>query len=83
MVEDKNETTEVTFEKAMTNLEAIVKRLEENDVPLEEAIDLFQEGVSLSKLCHQRLQKVEEKMDQIIEQDGESKPFDIREDDMA
>ncbi|MFC7394231.1 exodeoxyribonuclease VII small subunit [Scopulibacillus cellulosilyticus] len=72
----------LSFEEAMTNLEVIVKRLEENDVPLEEAIDLFQQGVALSKQCHKRLQIVEEKMDQIIEED-EIRPFKIQEDDMS
>ncbi|TCP31187.1 exodeoxyribonuclease VII small subunit [Scopulibacillus darangshiensis] len=76
-------TKDITFEDAMEKLEKIVKQLEENEVPLEEAIDLFQEGITLSKLCHQRLEKVEEKMDQIIEKDGGMKPFNIQEDDMA
>ncbi|MDF2909795.1 MAG: xseB, partial [Sporolactobacillus laevolacticus] len=38
------------FEEAMEKLERIVKQLEENDVPLEKAIELFQEGMALSKL---------------------------------
>ncbi|MBM7646318.1 exodeoxyribonuclease VII small subunit [Scopulibacillus daqui] len=84
MSEEKKKENEqhLSFEEAMANLEEIVKRLEENDVPLEEAIDLFQQGVSLSKQCHQRLQKVEEKMDQIIEAD-EIRPFKIQEEDMG
>lgn len=74
MTEEKQEQT---FEEAMEKLELIVKKLEENEVPLEEAINLFQEGMGLSKICHQRLQRVEEKMDQILDNSGELKPFNI------
>jgi exodeoxyribonuclease VII small subunit len=46
---------EYTFEEAMEQLETIVNKLEEGDVPLEEAIQQFQEGMTLSKFCHDRL----------------------------
>ena len=72
-----------TFEAAMNELERIVKRLEENDVPLEEAIELFQKGVALSKKCHQKLQKVEDQMDQILGEDGTLRPFQLEREDGA
>lgn len=72
---------EQSFEQAMAQLETIVKRLEENEVPLEEAISLFQKGMELSKACHQRLQKVEQQMDQILHSDGSFKPFSLQEDE--
>ncbi|HEX7064593.1 MAG TPA: exodeoxyribonuclease VII small subunit [Bacillales bacterium] len=78
-----NKQDEKTFEMAMEEMEKIVGRLEEGDVPLEEAIKLFQEGMTLSKTCHQKLQRVEEKMDQIMQEDGEMKAFFIQEDDGA
>lgn len=74
---------EKTFEEAMGEMEKIVERLEQGDVPLEEAIDLFQKGMTLSKTCHQKLRKVEEKMDQILQEDGNMKEFLIQEDDTA
>lgn len=70
-----------TFEEAMTKLEMIVRQLEENDVPLEKAIDLFQEGMSLSKLCHEKLEIVGKKMDQLIDSSGEARPFSVQGDD--
>lgn len=73
---------EQSFEEAMGQLEIIVKKLEENEVPLEEAINLFQEGMSLSAVCHQRLQRVEDKMDQILEANGDMKPFNIQGEDI-
>lgn len=60
-----------TFEEAMTELEEVVEKLEQGDVPLEEAIGMFQEGMALSKLCHEKLEKVEKQMDQILHEDGE------------
>ncbi|MGV3489284.1 MAG: exodeoxyribonuclease VII small subunit [Tuberibacillus sp.] len=78
MAESENndvKEAEQTFEEAMAELENIVKRLEENDVPLEEAIDLFQKGVTLSKQCHMKLQKVEDQLDRILGEDGALKPL--------
>ena len=47
--------TEVPFEEALKQLEAIVSRLEIGDLPLEEALSVFEEGVRLTKVCSQRL----------------------------
>lgn len=76
-----SENEKVTFEEAMEKLEEIVERLEEGDVPLEESIDLFQQGMMLSKVCHSKLQNIEKKMDTIMKDDGDSAPFIIQEED--
>ena len=76
MEENKN----LTFEQAMTKLEEIVHKLEEEDVPLEKAIDYYQEGMKLSKLCDDILQNAQEKMANIIKEDGDTVPFDLQED---
>ena len=70
---------ELTFEQAMEELETVVGKLEEGDVPLEEAINMFQEGMKLSKFCHDRLHKVEKQMTQVLSEDGELKPFAVNE----
>ncbi|MFB9325326.1 exodeoxyribonuclease VII small subunit [Paenibacillus aurantiacus] len=71
------EEQQVSFEEAMERLELIVGRLENGDVPLETAIELFQEGMKLSQLCGSKLEEVERKIEVLIE--GESglqkKPF--------
>ncbi|OEH94492.1 exodeoxyribonuclease VII small subunit [Bacillus solimangrovi] len=69
----------LTFEQAMEQLEEIVEKLEEGDVPLEKAITYFQEGMNISKLCHDKLQKVEKQMTEILQEDGELRPFEIEE----
>ncbi|TDQ41643.1 exodeoxyribonuclease VII small subunit [Aureibacillus halotolerans] len=75
---DKNDKT---FEVAMKELEQIVEKLEEGDVPLEKAIAFFQEGVQLTKLCHDKLQTVEGQMDQILTEQGTFAPFSLREEE--
>ncbi|KAA9007474.1 exodeoxyribonuclease VII small subunit [Paenibacillus spiritus] len=68
---------ELGFEEAMDKLELIVRELEHGDVPLEKAIDLFQQGMQLSQLCGAKLEQVERKIEMIVEEDGElrKKPF--------
>ncbi|WP_028560017.1 exodeoxyribonuclease VII small subunit [Paenibacillus pinihumi] len=63
------ETTDqvLSFEQAMEKLEDIVSRLENGDVPLETAIELFQEGMRLSQLCGSKLDQVERKIELLIE----------------
>ncbi|EKN69882.1 Exodeoxyribonuclease 7 small subunit [Neobacillus bataviensis LMG 21833] len=73
-----NENT-ITFEEAMTKLEQIVEKLEEGDVPLEEAILFYKDGMELSKLCHDKLKNVEEQLTQIITEDGRTESFSIEE----
>lgn len=70
-------TNEISFEAAMEQLEAIVAQLESGDVPLEKAIELFQEGMRLSQLCGGKLDQVERKIEMLIEteQGFQKKPF--------
>jgi len=72
----------LSFEKAMEELEEIVDLLEEGQVPLEEAINLFQKGMNLSKVCHDTLQRVEKQVLLLIEENGElvKKDLQIEED---
>ncbi|PAE22151.1 exodeoxyribonuclease VII small subunit [Bacillus sp. 7504-2] len=71
----------MTFEEAMKNLEDIVEKLEEGDVPLEEAIAIYRKGMELSKLCHDKLKDVEEQLTQIITEDGKKQEFSIQEEE--
>ena len=53
---------EVVFDEAMLQLENIVRQLEQGDVPLENAIELYQKGMELSKLCSEKLQSAEKQL---------------------
>lgn len=68
---------EISFEEAMNKLEQIVSQLEAGDVPLEQAIELFQTGMQLSQICGSKLTEVERKIEMIVEQEGQSqkRPF--------
>ena len=65
-----------TFAEAMTALEEIVRQLEQGDVPLENAIDLYKKGMELSQFCHSKLQNAEEQLISIVQETGETKDFD-------
>jgi exodeoxyribonuclease VII small subunit len=71
----------ISFEEAMSKLEQIVDKLEEGDVPLEEAIVFYKEGMELSKLCHDKLKSVEEQLTLIITEDGRKQNFTIEEEE--
>ncbi|KYG30950.1 exodeoxyribonuclease VII small subunit [Alkalihalobacillus trypoxylicola] len=77
MVEKLKE--ELSFEDAMSQLEEVVERLEQGDVPLDEAIAMFQKGMELSKNCHLKLEQVEKKMDKILHPDGEIEEVQLME----
>lgn len=62
----------LTFEEAMKQLEDIVRRLEQGDVPLEESIDLYKKGMELSALCTAKLQDAEKQLVQYIDEDEEA-----------
>ena len=57
----------MTYEKAIERLEEIVSLLENNGIPLEDSISLFQEGITLSKYCDDKLKNIQEKVAQIYE----------------
>jgi exodeoxyribonuclease VII small subunit len=73
----EKEPDKLSFEEAMDQLEQLVAKLENGDVPLEQAIDLFQEGMKLSHLCSQKLEQVERKIEMLVEENGafSKKPF--------
>ena len=54
------------FEKAFQQLETIVKRLEAEELPLDESLQLFEEGIRLSRFCNQKLEEVEKKIELIL-----------------
>ena len=64
------------FNDAMEQLEEIVKLLEQGDVPLEEALTLYQKGMELSKLCHDKLKNGETQLVTMMK-DGKEVPAEI------
>jgi len=64
---------EKTFEASLSQLETIVKKLEEGDLPLEESLKLFEKGVALSRECRERLNEAERRIE-ILLKDSEGNP---------
>ena len=61
------------FEAALTELESIVKRLEDGDLTLESSLALYERGVELSRFCHSRLEEAERRIE-VLNERGELKP---------
>ncbi|MBX2987916.1 MAG: exodeoxyribonuclease VII small subunit [Bdellovibrionaceae bacterium] len=61
------------FEKKLGRLEEIVQKMEKGDLALEESLKIFEEGVKLSRECHQRLNEAEEKVKTLVGFNGEGK----------
>jgi len=61
------------FESALSELDAIVKALEEGDLPLEKSLELFERGVQLSRFCHSALEGAERRIE-ILNERGEIRP---------
>lgn len=59
---------ELSFEKAMERLSEIVELLEKNEVNMEEALKLFEEGLTLAKQCEDKLKVFEEKADSLLKE---------------
>lgn len=60
------ETEKVSFEQAMQRLEAIVGRLEQGELPLDQALSAFEEGVGLVKRCQKQLADAELRVEKIL-----------------
>jgi exodeoxyribonuclease VII small subunit len=63
MASPKKGTRQPGFEEALARLEKIVKTLEDGDLPLEESLRLFEEGVSLTRLCASKLEEAQRRID--------------------
>jgi exodeoxyribonuclease VII small subunit len=67
------------FEDALNKLEKIVSKLEEGDIPLEESLKLFEEGIRLSRFCNQKLDEAEKKVEILLKDKNgvlRRRPFD-------
>lgn len=55
------------FEQKLTALEAVVEKLEHGDLPLDESVRLFEEGVKLSDACKKELENAEGRIQVLVE----------------
>jgi len=62
------------FEDCLQRLEQIVDELEKGNVPLEQALTLFEEGLKLSSSCRKELEEAEGKVEILLRQNGKLQP---------
>ena len=76
MSKHKTETT--SFEEALSELEALVERMESGDLTLEESLAAFEQGISLTRHCQEALQVAEQKVEILTARtpDAATEPFD-------
>ena len=73
---------EIKFERALARLEEIVQKLEQGDLPLEQSLKLFEEGIKLSRICNTRLEEAERKVEILLKDKAGNmiaKPFEEEE----
>jgi exodeoxyribonuclease VII small subunit len=68
------------FEQALSELEALVERLEEGELPLETALEEFERGIALTRQCQNALREAEQRVKLLTEQ-GEERDFQPQDED--
>jgi exodeoxyribonuclease VII small subunit len=58
------------FEECLQRLEVIVKEMERGDLPLEQSLKLFEEGVAISASCRKELEEAEGRVEILLKDDG-------------
>ena len=71
------DTEAISFEEALETLEGIVGRLERGDLPLEQALAAFEQGVGLTRRCAAELDEAERRIEILVREGGRAvaKPF--------
>jgi exodeoxyribonuclease VII small subunit len=81
MPETNTDIKKMPFERAIEELESIVKRLEEGKVPLEESVTIYERGEALKKRCEELLRQAEARVEKItLDANGKptgSQPLDV------
>lgn len=75
----KEEKKVVNFEENIQKLESIVKELETGNVPLDDALNKFNEAFCLSRECDEKLKEVSESVNKILTKDGALEDFKVEE----
>jgi len=70
------------FETAMRDLEKLVERLEQGDMPLEESLAAFERGVMLTRACQTALKEAEQKVEILLKKAGEPAVEDFTPDEI-
>lgn len=66
------------FEQSLSELEHIVARMEEGQLPLEESLQLFEKGINLTQQCQKALNDAEQKVSQLVDKNGKNALTDFQ-----
>ena len=83
MVSEPNEQPEsFDFEKSLDELEKLVERMEQGDLSLDDSLRDFERGIALARQCQSALKEAEQKVQILMEKDGQldAQPYDADED---
>jgi exodeoxyribonuclease VII small subunit len=72
--DDAPSSAPVSFEQSMDRLSQIVKKLEGGELPLEQSLQLFEEGVKLSRLAQGRLDAAQQRIERLLTVDSQGRP---------
>lgn len=72
----KKNSNNLSFEQALSELEALVEQMESGELTLEESLASFERGVTLTRHCQQALQQAEQKVHILTHNKAEPEPFD-------
>ena len=78
---DSQETEQFDFETALDQLEALVSAMEEGELSLEESLQAFEKGVKLTRECQTALEKAEQKVQTLLDDDGTTEPLGFDDDE--
>lgn len=67
---DLADTQPPPFEQSLQQLEELVSRLERGDLPLAEALGVFEQGVALTRQCHEHLAAAQQRVEILLEEGG-------------
>ena len=70
---------ELNFEENLEKLEELVKDLENGNVPLDDAINKYQEAMKIAKVCDEKLKSAEEAITKIVKDDNSVEDFEVTE----
>jgi exodeoxyribonuclease VII small subunit len=72
----RGEAAPPDFEKSLQELESMVARLERGDLPLAESLTLFEQGVALTRQCHDALTEARQRVEILLKEGQPPRPFD-------
>jgi len=68
----ENQAQPIDFEKSLADLEAVVEKLEHGELGLEDSLKLFERGVQLTRICQTALEDAEQRVEILLQKNGET-----------